>query len=243
MTTELTTFSYTEIEPDTAEHLKRTATAIRQSVASQVEGVVAVGKSLVEVKGSLPHGMFGPWLAHEFSWTERTAVNYMHVAETFGSNPKRVSDLPLRIVYRLAAPSLPPDARQKVLVALDDGVKDERTIGAMISHETLEAKRAVREAKQSPELKAKEKAREKARLARRNQEYVDLQRKTAEREAAEREAAYRFWKGLLDESPQFVDAVLKALRLPYYVLVDELKRLRALEGEMGAADGVETAGV
>ena len=242
MTNEVVAFSYADVAPDTVGRLKQTADAIRHSVASQVEGVVAVGKSLVEVKAALPHGMFGPWLTHEFSWTERTAVNYIHVADTFGSNPKRVSDLPLHVVYRLAAPSFPAEARERVLVAISAGEKDERQVAGLISREMMEAKQAAREAAQSPEAKAKQKVRDKARLARHARDQEKFKREIAEREAADRGRARKFWETIAEISPDAVAMIRGALKIPSRILLDELQNVSGGTTE-GQVRGVEAVPV
>ncbi len=64
------------------------------------------------MKEALPHGGFGPWLRAEFGWTERTARNFMIVAERFGPKTEIISDLCIdpTAAYLLAAPSAPEEA-------------------------------------------------------------------------------------------------------------------------------------
>jgi hypothetical protein len=51
------------------------------------------------VKILLPHGQFGPWLATEFGWTERTAQRFMRAVEVFGSKADTVSVLEPTAIY------------------------------------------------------------------------------------------------------------------------------------------------
>lgn len=53
---------------------------------------------------ALGHVNFLPWIEAEFGMSEQTARDMMHVAEQFGSNPKRVLDLTPKALYLLAAP-------------------------------------------------------------------------------------------------------------------------------------------
>ena len=74
------------------------------SLSGYADDVVEIGRELIAVKEAIGHGNFTPWLNEQFGWTERTARNYMSVAEQFASKRKCVSGLPLATVYKLAAP-------------------------------------------------------------------------------------------------------------------------------------------
>jgi hypothetical protein len=80
-----------------------------------------VGNDLLAVKETLPHGQFLPWLKAEFGWSERTAQNFMSVAEQFKS--AKIADLPIQpsAAYLLAAPSVPDEARQKAVEKAEAG--------------------------------------------------------------------------------------------------------------------------
>lgn len=60
-----------------------------------------------------PQGRWLSWIETEFSWTDRTALNFMRVAEHFKS--ETVSDLPIDVtaLYLLAGPSVPQTARDR----------------------------------------------------------------------------------------------------------------------------------
>jgi hypothetical protein len=134
------------------------------------------------VKAALPHGAFGKWLDAEFGWTERTAQNYMRAAETYGSNTKCVSDLPLNTIYQLQAPTVPESVRNEVFSLAEKGERPtEVVVKAMIS----EAKRKRDEERREASIQA-ERAN---RSLRSSKKYRD--RKAAEREAAKAEAEKR----------------------------------------------------
>jgi hypothetical protein len=77
-------FDYTPLAAKTANKVKEAADRIRQTVKRTIDDIITVGNDLLEVKEVLPHGQFTPWLRAEFGWTERTARNFMAVAEQFG---------------------------------------------------------------------------------------------------------------------------------------------------------------
>jgi hypothetical protein len=47
--------------------------------------VIAIGQELIVVKQTLPHGHFLNWLKTEFGWQERSARNFIQVADRFKS--------------------------------------------------------------------------------------------------------------------------------------------------------------
>jgi hypothetical protein len=98
--------------------------------------LIVVGKELLAVKAALPHGRFGCWLRAELGWTDRTARNFMAVAERFGDKTEMLSDLGIdtTAAYLLAAVSTPEEASQK---ALARAAKGER-ITAAVARQILE---------------------------------------------------------------------------------------------------------
>lgn len=131
--------------------------------------MIEIGRTLLEVKETVGHGHFLPWLREEFDWTERTAQNFMSAAERFGSNPKCVSHLPLATVYRLAAPSTPDDLREKIVARLEGGeaLKPDE-IACQIKDACRAAQSEREEAKKSPRARAKANARSNRRIADQN---------------------------------------------------------------------------
>jgi hypothetical protein len=53
--------------------------------------------------------MFMPWIEAEFEMAERTARNFMNVAERYASKSATVADLAPTALYELAAPSTPEE--------------------------------------------------------------------------------------------------------------------------------------
>jgi hypothetical protein len=114
-------FRYEAISAASAAALREAAERIRQRLKRQIEDIVHIGRDLIAVKAALPHGQFTNWLAAEFSWHERTARNYMNVAAAFGGKKEIIADLRPSHLYRLAAPSTPPEARDSIIAIAEAG--------------------------------------------------------------------------------------------------------------------------
>jgi hypothetical protein len=69
--------------------------------------IVGIGRCLAEVHERIEHGAWLDWLKTEFSWSDQTARNFIHVYRaSCDPNSKRVLDLdlPLRVIYEFVAP-------------------------------------------------------------------------------------------------------------------------------------------
>ena len=114
-------FNYDLLETKLADKVRNAADRIRERVKKTVEDIIEVGNDLLAVKEALPHGQFLPWLKAEFGWSERSAQNFMSVAEQFKS--AKIADLPIQpsAAYLLAAPSVPDEAREKAVEKAEAG--------------------------------------------------------------------------------------------------------------------------
>jgi hypothetical protein len=149
-------FDYGALESDKAQIIRAVAMEIKSSTGRQLKEIIATGAALMRVKDVIPHGEFGKWLATEFGWSERTAQNYMRVADEFGENPQRVADLPLRCVYLISATSTPESARDQVLELIKNGDRPtERQIYDIVRGRIDERKRAANEKRRDEARKAK----------------------------------------------------------------------------------------
>lgn len=161
-----------------AEKLARDAVVHISGIQQRlVTDIAEIGNTLNRVKEAVGHGRFLPWIEAEFNWTERTAQNYMSVAERFGSNAKCLSHLPLAMVYKLAAPTTPDELRNEVVAKLESGepvkpsdIADElHEVAQAAKRDREEAKKLARKlARKSPEDRARAEAnleRQRARAA------------------------------------------------------------------------------
>ncbi len=114
-------FNYDLLETKVADKVRNAADRIRERIKKTVEDIIEVGNDLLAVKEALPHGQFLPWLRAEFGWSERSAQNFMSVAEKFKS--AKIADLPIQpsAAYLLAAPSVPDEAREKAVEKAEAG--------------------------------------------------------------------------------------------------------------------------
>lgn len=178
------------------------ARTIAQDAAAHIAGIqrnvvtdiAEIGKTLLRVKEAVGHGSFIPWLKAEFGWTERTAQNYMSVAERLAGKYETVSHLPLTTLYALASPSTPDELRNGVVAKLEKGEPFEPgEIASELREVRREAQRkAEDEKKRERSLKGKsqqerERAlaafgrRERARLAEQERVRRDADRRTQAR--------------------------------------------------------------
>lgn len=116
-----TRFDYAALDLQTARAIRVSAERIRQLIRRSLDDVIEIGTMLISVKQTLRHGEFQPWLHCEFGWKERSARNFMNVAQRFKS--ARVADLEVDVTaaYLLAAPSTPERARTMALERAEDG--------------------------------------------------------------------------------------------------------------------------
>src|SRR6516225_8819647 len=76
-------FDYSPLEAKVAEKVRASAETIRQQLQNTLVSAIKIGQELLAVKETLEHGQFLPWLQVEFGWSQRTAYNFMSVAERF----------------------------------------------------------------------------------------------------------------------------------------------------------------
>ena len=140
-------FRYDLLETTVAEKVRSSADRIRERVKKTVEDIIEVGNDLLAVKEALGHGQFGPWLKAEFGWGERTAQNFMSVAERFKS--AKFAELPIQpsAAFLLAAPAVPDEARQ---VAVEKAEAGKEITVATAREIVAEAKKKRRPRRQKP---------------------------------------------------------------------------------------------
>lgn len=99
-------------------------------MSSVGEGIIEIGRDLLAVKASLPHGSFLPWIEAEFGMSERSARNFMNVGERFAGKSATVADLPPTALYALA--SAEPDVQSRIEEMLAAGeVVTKATVDAL----------------------------------------------------------------------------------------------------------------
>ena len=118
-------FDYSTLQEDVAERVRFSTERIRERVKRTLEDIIGIGLDLLNVKASLDHGQFGPWLQAEFGWSMRSAENFISVGVAFHPKSAIIANLTIlpTAAYLLAAPSVPEKARREAIDRAEAGEK------------------------------------------------------------------------------------------------------------------------
>lgn len=114
-------FKYDQLHPQQCADVRSHTDNLYRLLGSTAKNMWEIGFALIQVKCSLPHGQFGPWLDHEFGWSSRTAQRFMAVASKFDRDT--VSDLALgsTILYELASEKTSDEIRDQLIERAKEG--------------------------------------------------------------------------------------------------------------------------
>jgi len=115
--------SQTEIS---AAELNAVAERIRALRQMATEHAVEIGRELLRVKASLPHGVFLKWVETACEFKIRTAQDLMKLAREAESNTKLVALMVPSTLRLLLSKSTPPAVRSKILTRVEDGERISR---------------------------------------------------------------------------------------------------------------------
>jgi hypothetical protein len=144
---EMLDFEYHMLERRERLAVEEHTTEIRRLTRRAAEDIVEIGQRLIEVKTMLQYGLFGSWLHMEFGWGERTARNFMQVAEVFKTANFAEVQIAPSALYALASGSTPDFIRDEML-----GMAE--ATGAPITHKAVQER--LQRKKQDKPVKAKE---------------------------------------------------------------------------------------
>lgn len=136
-------FTYAALSREDEAAAREDAAIIKTNLRSAAESVITVGQALIRQKSRLPHGMFLPWIEAEFGMSRHSAERFMLVSDAYSQNAHTVRNLNSTALYELAAPSTPPEIRDRVEEMIVDG---EKVTAAQIKRMKAEAKAAREEA-------------------------------------------------------------------------------------------------
>src|SRR4051794_25005781 len=106
-------FDYALLDPRIGALVAEAATKIRSHGRAAAQNVIEIGKELLSVREALTdERCFGNWLKAEFGWSKSTAYNYMNTARQYPTVGNELTNVDLRTLYLLAAPSTPDWVRQ-----------------------------------------------------------------------------------------------------------------------------------
>lgn len=143
-------FDYRLLSSDTRVFVLEKTDETQWLLKKTAENIILIGKNLQAVKDRLPHGMFLPWLKSEFGLSQKTANNFVHVAERFEGKLVKFTNLSVSALYALAAPDTPQDAIDEALQRAERGEK----ITHALAKQIIEAQEALKKA-QEAEAKAR----------------------------------------------------------------------------------------
>jgi hypothetical protein len=107
-------YDYAAIPEQHRELVQRAALDIRSRLKRTVEDMIEIGRQLNEVKALIP-GRFDQWVTAEFGMSRATASEFRNAADRFAENVQNLYLLPVSVVRRLAAPSVPDEAVAAVI--------------------------------------------------------------------------------------------------------------------------------
>jgi len=141
-------FDYAALQEEVRNVVKDRTAEIHSLMRITAQSIVKIGRKLADVKPLLS-SQFVAWLKCEFTWSERTAYNFIKVYERFGDESSTSNFAPSAL-YLLSAPSVPEETRQSAIKLA--------AAGETVTHKT--AKRLImhyvgRSDKASKEVKAK----------------------------------------------------------------------------------------
>ena len=153
MTNEIETraFDYSLVPEESRDLIKTKTAETKILVRQTAQGIIEIGKNLIEVKQSIGHGNWLPWLEAEFGWSQRTAYNFMGVADKFKFATVANLDIAPKALYLLAQNSTPDEVRETAVTMAEAGIP----VTAKVSKELKEIK-AENERLQAELDKAKE---------------------------------------------------------------------------------------
>lgn len=149
-------FDYSNVGRDVREKVQEHTIQIRflhgevdRLFKMSVQKAIEIGHRLNEVKNLLPHGQLGPWIDLEFPFSRDTATKYQRLANKFGSQIHKVSEIGLSLsafhVLAGASDSAVEDVAQRVEAGQSLSVAETKEISWR--HKALEEAGVISEAR------------------------------------------------------------------------------------------------
>ncbi len=89
------------------EKIEKEIVALKNQTA---ENIILMGQKFIEAKKLIPHGGWGDWLESKVGFSQRTANQFMRIAQEYGSNSQAISNLEATKIYLLM--ELPVEDRE-----------------------------------------------------------------------------------------------------------------------------------
>jgi len=107
-----------EVEAKLAEYADTIRTLGKQTIGNIIE----IGRRLNDAKALVGHGNWLSWLEREFGWTDKTAQNFMSLANAASKNENFSNlNVPVSGLYLLARPNVPQEVIEAVAKHSEQG--------------------------------------------------------------------------------------------------------------------------
>lgn len=148
----MTEFSATGLSPG---ELQAVADRIKRLRQRATEHAVEIGRELLRVKASLPHGVFVKWVVSACEFKIRTAQDLMKLAKAADANAQLVALMMPSTLRVFLSKTTPPSVRYSILARLENGERVSRSdVQAAVCGERARRREPVRTA--GPDLLAAE---------------------------------------------------------------------------------------
>lgn len=157
MANEIQPFNYGEVEPETAEKLKRHATAI---CGIQSKAIYEIGEELQAAHDELSNNRNGTF----YAWCESIGIgrdtvkrilNYHSFISANCTNKELLESLPKSLVYEAARPSTPPELKEKVANGDITTLAEYKKLKAELAAANERAEKAESERDEAEQFRAK----------------------------------------------------------------------------------------
>ncbi len=139
-------FDYTTLDTEARIVVAQRTIEIKDRIRRSAQDIFEIGERLIEVKEHLQYQRsgngFGAWLKAEFDWSADTAGRFINVAQRFGKVPQ-FAELSASVLYLLASPSTPDEARAEALERAEAGERISHTEAKAIVAAHAPAKKPV----------------------------------------------------------------------------------------------------
>lgn len=112
-----------EIGAELYQEISQETNVIKFKLKRSISDLIDAGKRIKLVKQKLPFGYYRRWIKTELKCHYSTVDNLIRVADVFGDDVEKIAAIGIvpTILYFLAAPSTPAQAREKVIQLIEDG--------------------------------------------------------------------------------------------------------------------------
>jgi hypothetical protein len=112
---------YAGLDPSDERWLRDQTDRVHSIFRRTVEDIIAVGQLISDVQLRLGHGVYLTWAASALPFSERTALRYKQVADSFGPHIRQLVGSDASALYLLAQPTTPPEAQVMALKLACEG--------------------------------------------------------------------------------------------------------------------------